>query len=469
MDERRFLQWLSGVPSCAAPDRPRPDGRKRKLQTPPSHDPDADTDTMETPAKRHRGAATGPGDDQTPRPARQRPSAPASSLPSTSSKPSWTGSSRGSPIKRKRAMESGDEPLTTMSLADVGHQDNMLPTALRRLELDFKKANGGMPIISWSRKAEIEAAGASGESILEHHFLPPPSPEAKNPDAESPAFSDVLEICKTAGQYGAMSFDESAWSCGVVYPLLKFAFPRGGQFQLVPCASARVADRELLPPTCPVGKMIDFCIAIDPGWTPGHANASQDANMSNVALESPQLTINHATETEAAAAVRLLKSLQHNWSINHTDHLPLTKYPIALSIELKRSDGNAVESETQLGVWQFAHWKMLGLLAETEFDGRSPVVGALESLEFLPGIYIVGHQWRFAATVKNMATGHVTQLIDGTFGNTADIHGIYCIIWGLRRLARHLTEEYWTWFKEKILRLSPSETDGGHSSSASCL
>ncbi|KLU91772.1 hypothetical protein MAPG_10721 [Magnaporthiopsis poae ATCC 64411] len=442
MDERRFLQWLSGVPSCAAPDRPRPDGRKRKLQTPPSHDPDVDTDTMETPAKRHQGAATGPGDDQTPRPARQRPSALASSLPSTSSKPSRTDSSRGSPIKRKRAMKSGDEPLTTMSFAGAGRQGKMLPTALRRLELDFKKANGGMPIISWSRKAEIEAAGASGESILEHHFLPPPSPEAKNADAESPAFSDVLEIWETAGQYAAMSFDD---------------------------ASARVPDRELLPPTCPIGKVIDFCVAMDPGWTPGHANASEDADMSNVALESPQLTINHATETEAAAAVRLLKSMQHNWSINHTDHLPLTEYPIALSIELKRSDGNAVESETQLGVWQFAHWKMLGLLAETEFDGRPPVVGALESLEFLPGIYIVGHQWRFAATVKNMATGHVTQLIDGTFGNTADIHGIYCIIWGLRRLARYLTEEYWTWFKDKILRLSPSETDGGHSSSASCL
>ncbi|KAL8407483.1 hypothetical protein RB594_006344 [Gaeumannomyces avenae] len=224
-------------------------------------------------------------------------------------------------------MESGDEPLTTMSFAGV-QQGNMLPAALRHLELDFKKANGGMPIISWSRKAEIEAAGAPGESILEHHFIPPPSPEARNPDPESPAFNDVLEIWETAGKYEAMSFDESAWSCGVVYPLLKLALPKRGQLELVPCASARVSDRELLPPTCPVGKMVDFCVAIDPGWTPGH---------------SPQ-PINHATETEAATAVRLLKSMQHNWSINHTDHHPLTRYPIALSIELKRPDGNALES-----------------------------------------------------------------------------------------------------------------------------
>lgn len=51
---------------------------------------------------------------------------------------------------------------------------------------------------------------------------------------------------------------------------------------------------------------------------------------------------------------------------------------------------------------------MLKLLAETEFNNRSPVVNTFENLEFFSGIYIVGHQWRFAATVKNMATSHIT-------------------------------------------------------------
>lgn len=124
-------------------------------------------------------------------------------------------------------------------------------------------------------------------------------------------------------------------------------------------------NREFLPLTYPVGKMIDFYVAIDPNWTPGHANISENANISNVAntyitetqtaaavrrFKSPQLTINHATETEAVTTVRLFKSIQYNRSINHTDHLPFTKYPIALSIKFKRSDGNAVKSETQLGV-----------------------------------------------------------------------------------------------------------------------
>lgn len=81
-----------------------------------------------------------------------------------------------------------------MSFAGVKSQGKMLPTALRNLKLDFKKANGGMAIISRSRKAEIEAAGASGESILEQHFLPPFSSKIKNPNPESPAFSNVLEI-----------------------------------------------------------------------------------------------------------------------------------------------------------------------------------------------------------------------------------------------------------------------------------
>lgn len=46
--------------------------------------------------------------------------------------------------------------------------------------------------------------------------------------------------------------------------------------------------------------------------------------------------------------------------------------------------------------------------ADGEFDG------AVESLELLPGNLHVAHQWHITATVKNMATGRVTQLVHGT-------------------------------------------------------
>ncbi|KLU91292.1 hypothetical protein MAPG_09813 [Magnaporthiopsis poae ATCC 64411] len=351
-----------------------------------------------------------------PRPRRQ------SLSPSSSSSSNGRQSSRDRNTRRREA-ECAVVSLSVKSLAGEDfHQHNALPAALRDLQRDLKQAVVGKPVISSSRKAEILAAD---DTILETHFFP----DYQGP--ESPAYKDVLKICRRAGKYAVGAFDEATWRVGVVFPLLDLAIPDDGGLIVVPCTPARVVDKNLLPSAYDNGKMVDFCLAIDPSWNDG-----------------PDIGL---PDTDADEALRRLQELQPHRTINHTDYQPLSEKPIALSITVKRASGNMEEAQTQLRVWQFAHWQMLRRLASIDFDGHDPTT--VEGLPFLPGVYIVGHQWRFSATTCDMF-GSVTQWIDVALGDTSSPHGIYCIVWGLRRIASYLTEDYWDWFQTRLLRLN---------------
>ncbi|KAL8380635.1 hypothetical protein RB595_005079 [Gaeumannomyces hyphopodioides] len=198
--------------------------------------------------------------------------------------------------------------------------------------------------------------------------------------------------------------------------------------------------------------MVDLCLAIDPLWIPDGTTTSGHVSSVSASASSASAA-NNSTEMNAAAAMRQIQRLRPYTAVNHTAYQPLSKIPIALSIEIKRPSGNAEEAQSQLGIWQFAHWRMLQLLASTKLDDH---VSTLEGLDFLPGVYIVGHHWRFSATTRDGA-GNVVQWIDGALGNTDSVHGIYCIVWGIRRIAKYIMDVYWPWFQRRILRM-PGET-----------
>lgn len=210
--------------------------------------------------------------------------------------------------------------------------------------------------------------------------------------------------------------------------------------------SARVFDRDLLPPAYASGKMVDICLAIDPSWTPQR----NEFTSPSIATRTSGVDSNIDNGATVTDSLRMIQRLQPFKTINHTDYQPLSQSPIALSIEIKRPSGDSEEAQRQLAVWQYAHWNMLQLLASTKIDGH---ISTLAGLSFLPGIYIVGHKWEFSATIRNN-TGEVVQWIDCPLGSTETAHGIYAIIWGLRRIAQYLTQVYWPWFQKNILRLA---------------
>lgn len=45
-------------------------------------------------------------------------------------------------------------------------------------------------------------------------------------------------------------------------------------------------------------------------------------------------------------------------------------------------------------------------------------------------------------------------------GHTESVHGIYCIVWGIRRIAMYLTRVYWPWFQRMVLRMPDLEKEG---------
>lgn len=472
MDQHHLLQWLRAVPDGggafrSARKRPRPsDGADIGLRTPP------DPATMETPDKRRRigpstssepAAAHGAAEeDQTPRPRRpyrrvalsaERSASSAnvsSSTPSHVSSKMSEASSNASARKKRKQMQLGPDPVKVMSFVQKGvnvpaTRGSLLPEALNGLLLDFKKAKAGaVPIISHSRRDEIRRSDQAREDIFENHFLPD---GAGQDQVESPPLEDVIRIMLTASEYADLLYDEHAWNCGVHFPLLRLAIPENSLLKIVPCTSARVSDRQLLPASVPNGKMVDFCLTIDPYWPLGRASS-----------------------TPASAAVDEVRLSQPGYSISHTTYMPLAQYPIALSIETKRPSGSGNEAEAQLGVWQTAQWKMLetmvylGLAPQGSGAGdiarpaASPSPSAcLTELGFLPGIYIVGHHWRFAATTRDPECGRTTLWTDGDFGSTADALGIYRIIWGLRRLQKFLTEVYWPWYQKYVLDIERSD------------
>ncbi|TLS20536.1 uncharacterized protein PpBr36_11241, partial [Pyricularia pennisetigena] len=388
---RDIFAWLSVQHDTLPPPQIRKRKRTQGLQTPPP-DSTSSIGTMDTPAKR---AATHIDEDQeTPRASRSYPA--GGSLPSTSSRTSQR--SRVSPSKRRREVES-----------------------MERLSLRTSK---GRRIISWSRRKEIPC---TEDSIEDWHFLPCDSEEA-----ESPSFKDVCKIQKRAGKYAEASYDEAAWTAGVVFPLVELAIPDDEQLVRVPCTSARVVDRDLLPPAYACSKMVDVCLAIDPSWT----LQSNEVTSPSTATTTSGVDSNIDNGARVADSLRMIQRHQPFKTVNHTDYQPLSEYHIALSIEIKRPSGDSEEAQRQLAVWQYAHWNMLQLLASTKIDGH---LSTLEGLSFLPGIYIVGHKWEFSATIRNN-TGEVVQWIDCPLGSTETAHGIYAIIWGLRRIAQYLTQ-----------------------------
>ncbi|TLD03355.1 uncharacterized protein PgNI_12367 [Pyricularia grisea] len=416
MKGRDILAWLSVQHDTL----PQPQIRKRKrtqgLQTPPP-DSTSSIGTMDTPAKR---TATHIDEDQeTPRASRSYPA--GGSLPSTSSRTSQR--SRASPSKRRREVESM-ERLSLRTRSFSTKKPNDLPETLKIILRDLTQASKGRRIISWSRRKEIPC---TEDSIEDWHFLPCDSEEA-----ESPSFKDVCKIQKRAGKYAEASYDEAAWTAGVVFPLLELAIPDDEQLVRVPCTSARVVDRDLLPPAYASGKMVDICLAIDPSWTP----QSNEVTSPSTATTTSGVDSNIDNGARVADSLRMIQRHQPFKTVNHTDYQPLSESPIALSIEIKRPSGDSEEAQRQLAVWQYAHWNMLQLLASTKIDGR---LSTLEGLSFLPGIYIVGHKWEFSATIRNN-TGEVVQWIDCPLGSTETAHGIYAIIWGLRRIAQYLAQ-----------------------------
>lgn len=148
---------------------------------------------------------------------------------------------------------------------------------------------------------------------------------------------------------------------------------------------------------------------------------------------------NVAEEAEEREKMEHLCKYRFGNSINHSVQGNLCCCPIAISIETKRPGGHWDDALLQMGTWQAAQWR-----SYTQ-HGLPPS----PAIEFLPGIIVHGHQWRFVATVRQGSKAVLLTEID--IGTTSTEFGVIQIVIALEILKRWAAEVFWPAFKNDVV------------------
>ncbi|PWI64051.1 hypothetical protein PCL_00034 [Purpureocillium lilacinum] len=226
-------------------------------------------------------------------------------------------------------------------LRDIGLGDGILPASL---EHELRRADSEIPRFAFDRD---EATRALTEAIA----------------TDLPPIDWVQALMKRADECELNRECESSWNGEIHAAILEQAF-RTNRFVSNGPVDFRYAQAAQIvhaykPREAP-SKMVDFCVFC----RPAKGSAEEQA-------------IDDICQTRPAQ------------SINHTDLGDFCKRPIALSIETKRPKVDRDDATLQIGTWQSTQWRSL------RHNSSQP----LESIEFLPGIIVQGHDWQFVASV----------------------------------------------------------------------
>lgn len=114
-------------------------------------------------------------------------------------------------------------------------------------------------------------------------------------------------------------------------------------------------------PSVGYGKMVDYTLSIDP---------------------------EHDPDPRVLPAIETFRRQSVFGGVNHTDCDNLRHRPLAVSIETKRGGENEAKAQVQMGVWHAAQWNFLA----------SHVGDRISTLEYLPGLHVIGRTWTLVAT-----------------------------------------------------------------------
>ncbi|OAA34706.1 hypothetical protein NOR_08335 [Metarhizium rileyi] len=225
-----------------------------------------------------------------------------------------------------------------------------------------------------------------------------------------PGLEEIRHIFRRAKKCHHGHHGESSWNMDVHSKLFEWVLREGpessGPLDYRYCRTAGV-----LPQYRPPGassNMVDFCLAIE-------VNAEEGRMINSLCRSRPAL------------------------SINHTDWGDLSRFPIAISVKAKGYDDPYDTVLLQVATWHAAQWRSL------RWGGK-----ALSAVEFLAGIIVIGHDWRFVATVLG-EDDRTTTLESIPIGGTDSIFAMYTLFAALQRLKRWAESTYWPAFKCDML------------------
>ncbi|KAH6974556.1 hypothetical protein BKA56DRAFT_734092 [Ilyonectria sp. MPI-CAGE-AT-0026] len=245
----------------------------------------------------------------------------------------------------------------------------------------------GIGILPQASKGLIHAYmaqdGASAETVPDFSFS-----EERHRIGHTPPLEAVLAVLEEALECESRYHGEAQWNVEVHSQILRMALRPPGRPSLATCPTASVV-REFLPTFC-APKKIDFCIYIDP--------ANDET----------------ASSAEMKSVVAATKSRRPGATVNHTNYVPLSDRPIALSIETKKPSEAWEAALLQLGVWEAAHWNSVEDLWRNQGQQRENQGEQQERqgkqkqqhddippfLDFIPGIVIQGYDWLLVLSLR---------------------------------------------------------------------
>ncbi|KAJ2892628.1 hypothetical protein MKZ38_009539 [Zalerion maritima] len=253
-------------------------------------------------------------------------------------------------------------------------------------------------------------------------------------------------------------------------------------------------------------KKVDYLIYVDPEKCTTTEAISAAAGAAGAAAVPRTATSGGHDADRMRNKLSQLRDRTGTNTVNPTDYPPLSRRPMAICVETKKQGVGAQKAVLQIGVWHSCHWRFLHTLllaaantqgereqgddednmgyGDTEHVEEEDVAVAaqegarrearsqnqrqthhaplgsddtgspdavLGQLEFLPGIFVEGHDWHFVASTWDSRTQTTVVWSRVLFGSTRSVLEAYQIVTGLRLLARWASDDYWTWFRRYIL------------------
>ncbi|KAH7303567.1 hypothetical protein B0I35DRAFT_485055 [Stachybotrys elegans] len=358
----------------------------------------------------------------------------ASPSHSTRSVRSYPVSRRSSPVKQQRNAALQDTGFETASF-EMGAKH--LPPQLAKLTKDLTDISYGVHVLPHDLQTELGSHNIPSFAFREI----PRSDDDEKPYLEYryPDSAFIRDISIHADKCLRDQCSETLWNIEVHRCVLEWVLRMGYAYgeafiDFVYCPSAQI--NSVFKPEDGPSKMVDFCIFVQP------------------LKDSP----------EHDHIIKLCRSLRPNQSINHTDSGSLYKDPIAISIETKRHGENWTDAVLQMGTWHAAQLRSIEWTVDQKphppapscpvnlsHDINGAYAHAARRIEFVPGIIIQGHTWKFVATVRG-SKGKRPVLYDAVpLGDTQSAFGVIRLCIALQRLKFWVRDEFWAGFRSEVL------------------
>ncbi|GKU11752.1 unnamed protein product, partial [Fusarium langsethiae] len=389
--DQRIQSWLRQIePVTKSQHDKHKHCAKRRRLNPPTPDPSQSSRSMGSRrSKRRAFDALDVNDDNddildTPRPPKLR--APRSES-GTSLTSSSATSGYSSPTKQLRELKFHPRGVDSRELKDFQNKPASLKTLLQKID-DSVSGFGILPTSQRTCMAELDIKVYDN---FEWVKTKPPRDIFFSDDRDDLGHTPPPEVIQTilhqAGECSERGHSEASWNVEVHHLVLKAALrplqgPQSSQFFdfLLSTTASILPDYQATS----ASKKVDFCMYINP---------------------------KHDESAQIRETVLALMNVLPMGIFNHTNLLPLSDRPIAVSIETKKTGEGWDNARLQMEVWMAAHWQFLRKVLQL----HRLAAGAVSSLEqtagfnsyetrklpeFLPGIIIQGHDWYLIITTS---------------------------------------------------------------------